>query len=486
MATAEELLLKVKTDAKSAEKDMGNFATKAEKSAKRAQTAFSNAGRKMTTSLTLPIVAGAGIAVKAFMEQEDATRKLQSAFDSTGASAWTNMEALQANADSLQQLTTHGDEAIEGMQSVLLTFTQIQGTNFDAATMSVLNMSDALGMDLQSAATMVGKALNDPVAGIAAMSRAGITFSEEQKETIKALVEIGDTAGAQAVMLGELETQFGGTAEAMSETSSGQMKQAMNTMGDSMETVGGIIIPILTQIADWIKKVAEKFDALSPEMQKTIVKVLAVVAAIGPLLMIGGKLIGVISSVGKAMTVLAAHPILLFLAALAAAVYLIWTNWDTIVEFFKTVGAKFFDWFIEKWQAVKDFMGALWDGVVDGFKGVVNSILSVVEGSINKAIDLINGAIKAYNKVPLAPDIPTLQHVSVPRLAEGGMTLNSGPVRVGERGTEIINLPKGSTVQPDTGGGVSGANVTIERMDGGDPVAMAEAIGWEFTKRRLA
>ena len=150
------------------------------------------------------MLAVAGAAIKAFTTQEDATRKLTSAFDSTGASAWTTVEALQANADALQQLTTHGDESIESMQSVLLTFTNIKGDVFDDATVGILNMSDALGMDLQSSAILVGKALNDPVAGISAMSRAGITFTEEQKATIARLVEIGDTAGAQAVIMGEL------------------------------------------------------------------------------------------------------------------------------------------------------------------------------------------------------------------------------------------------------------------------------------------
>ena len=489
MATADELLLKIKADASQAEKELSNFATKGEKSAQKVGAAMEKAGKKMTMGVTLPIVGAAAASIKAFTEQEDATAKQTSAFDSTGAAAWTTMEALQANADALQGLTTHGDEAIEGMQSVLLTFTQIQGTNFDAAQMSILNMSDALGMDLQSSAILVGKALNDPIAGMSAMSRSGITFSQEQKDVIKALVETGDVAGAQAVMLKELETQFGGTAETMAQTSSGQMKQAMNTMGDSMETVGAIIIPILVSVTDWIKKVAEKFDSLSPEMQKTIVTVAGVVAAIGPVLLIGGKLIKVIGLVGKAMTFLAANPVVLIIAAVAALVagiVLLVRNWDKVTAWIRTTAQKFFDWFGEKWATLKEALGGLWDGVVGAFKGAFNSVLGVLAGGINKAIDLINGAIRAYNSIPLAPDIGLIGHVTPPRLAEGGMVNNSGPVKVGERGVEYVTLPKGSSVTPATGAQGGAPSIVIERLEGGDPHALAQEIGWEWTKRGVA
>lgn len=604
MATAEELLLKVTADTASAERKMTGLANHVDGKAKAMGKSMADAGKKMTVGLTLPII-GVGVkAVKAFTTQEDATKKLTSAFDSTGAAAWTTVEALQANADKLQQLTTHGDESIETMQSVLLTFTNIKGDVFDGATMSILNMSDALGMDLQSSATMVGKALNDPVGGIAAMSRAGIQFTDEQKETIKTLVEMGDTVGAQTIILGELENQFGGTAEAMAETSSGQMKQAMNTLGDSMETVGAIIIPMLVSVTDFIGKMAQKFDALSPSAQKGIVAFLGIVAAIGPVLLIVGKLIqlgGMLSKairgVGIAMNFLAANPIVLIIVAivaLIAAIVLIIKNWDEvkafllktwqqITDFFEpwiakiqevweTVWGAISDFFMAIWEAVKEWfagqikaikdtitavLGAIkaawewywnfivnfykgiwkaivetlrtavktvkdvisgvittvsrmwetftegisstwskiWDTLSDGIqtamtgawniiKGAINWIITGLESGINNVIDLLNAAIKAYNSIPLAPDIGLIPKVSVPRLAEGGMVNNAGPVRVGERGIEVINLPKGATVTP--GGNAGGFSINIERMEGGNPKDMAQEIGWEFSKRGIA
>jgi len=73
---------------------------------------------------------------------------------------------------SLEKLTGIEAEVIQEGQNMLLTFTNIKGTQFDEATEAALNLSVALGKDMQSSAMLVGKALNDPVGGISALSRA--------------------------------------------------------------------------------------------------------------------------------------------------------------------------------------------------------------------------------------------------------------------------------------------------------------------------
>ena len=136
------------------------------------------------------------------------------------------------------------------MQAVLLTFTNIRGDRFEQATTAILDMSSALGTSLQSAAIQVGKALNDPLKGVSALAEAGIQFTDQQKAQIKAMVETGDVAGAQAIILKELETQFGGVAEAMAKTPAGQWAQAMNALGDALEHVGQVLTPYVLQAGD--------------------------------------------------------------------------------------------------------------------------------------------------------------------------------------------------------------------------------------------
>jgi hypothetical protein len=103
---------------------------------------------------------------------------------------------------------------------MLLTFTRIRnevgkGNDiFNQATQTVTDMSAALGTDMKKQAIQVGKALNDPIKGISALQRVGVSFTASQKEQIKALVESGDIMGAQKIILKELATEFGGAAAA--------------------------------------------------------------------------------------------------------------------------------------------------------------------------------------------------------------------------------------------------------------------------------
>jgi len=124
------------------------------------------------------------------------------------------------------------------MQGVLLTFTQIKGDQFDAATVAILDMSQALGKDLQASALQVGKALNDPVKGMAALAESGIQFTEAQKEMVKGMVAANDTIGAQTIILAELEKQFGGSAEAARDTLGGALDSLGNAFGDLFELSG--------------------------------------------------------------------------------------------------------------------------------------------------------------------------------------------------------------------------------------------------------
>ena len=93
----------------------------------------------------------------------------------------------------------------------------------------------------------VGKALNDPIAGIGALSRVGVTFTDQQKEQIKALSESGDMLGAQRVILAELATEFGGSAAASVNTFSGQMIVLQEQTGAAFEQIGTALLPVLVR-----------------------------------------------------------------------------------------------------------------------------------------------------------------------------------------------------------------------------------------------
>lgn len=184
------------------------------------------------------------------IEQERVVAQLDATIKSTGGTAGFTSSELQNLAASLQEVTTFGDEAIIGAQSLLLTFTKIQGEALPRTTQAVLDVSQAMGQDLKSSAIQLGKALNDPVANLGALSRTGIQFSKDQKEVIKSLQESGDLAAAQAIILEELETQFGGSAKAARDTFGGALKGLKNAFGDLLEGDGGNLTSAKDSIED--------------------------------------------------------------------------------------------------------------------------------------------------------------------------------------------------------------------------------------------
>ena len=179
----------------------------------------------------------------------------QAVVASTGAAAGLTAAEMGEMASAMSASagqSLFSDDAILGAQNVLATFTNIKGQNFGSATQSILDMSQALGMDLDSAAMQVGKALNDPVAGLAALSRSGVQFTADQEAMIKAMVEAGNVAGAQEVMMKELNTQFGGSASAAVDTYAGQQVVLKEKFADIQQTLGTALMPILMEFGTFM------------------------------------------------------------------------------------------------------------------------------------------------------------------------------------------------------------------------------------------
>lgn len=185
--------------------------------------------------------------VSAAGEAAEAQARVSAAIKSTGGVAGVTLTSLEDMAKGLQQVTTFEDDAILSGQSMLLTFTRIGKGVFPQATEAMLNMSTAMGSDLKSAAIQLGKALNDPVEGIGALSRVGVQLSKEQEALIKAFVRVGDVESAQKIILQELEVQMGGLARATAKTGAGPLKQFQNLIGDIKEDLGTALLPVLVE-----------------------------------------------------------------------------------------------------------------------------------------------------------------------------------------------------------------------------------------------
>jgi hypothetical protein len=216
-------------------------------------------------------LAAAGLAAFAVLRQgvsdaaaaQRAQAQLAAGVASTGMAAGLTTNELIDLSGELQRLSGVEDDAIQKAQGVLLTFTKIGQEVFPAAARATLDMAARLGTDLGSAAIQVGKALNAPIEGITALSRAGIQFTDQQKDQIKTLVESGDVLGAQRIILAELETQFGGSAAAARNTFGGAIDAARHAAGDLSEELGAGLLPGLRDLVEQLVSVAESDEAVN-------------------------------------------------------------------------------------------------------------------------------------------------------------------------------------------------------------------------------
>lgn len=228
------------TSATTALDKMVPAAGKAEKSVDKLSTASKEFG-KVIGGLAAALAGGVFFqaVIRNTIESEDALAQLNATIKSTAGAAGLSSDQMVAMAKGLQAVTTFGDDAIISMQSQLLTFTKIGGDVVPRATEAILDLATKMGGDLKGAAVQVGKALNDPIKGVAMLGKSGVQFSEDQQQMIAALVETGRLAEAQTVILAELETQFGGSAKAARDTFGGAITALQNAFGDLLEGSGG-------------------------------------------------------------------------------------------------------------------------------------------------------------------------------------------------------------------------------------------------------
>jgi hypothetical protein len=200
--------------------------------------------------------------IESAAESELTITRMEAVLRATQGAAGLTSQELQNVANELQGITRFGDETILTGATLMLTFRNIGEETMLRAIPAMLDMAEIFG-SVDSAAMQLGKALNDPVNMMGALSRAGVTFTDEQKEMIKTLVESGDLLGAQNIILTELEMQVGGVAEAVGGTFTGAWEIAKNKLDEFRELIGGPIIIGLTAL---LEKVGEFVDT-NPAIQ---------------------------------------------------------------------------------------------------------------------------------------------------------------------------------------------------------------------------
>lgn len=247
MATVEELRLSIKAEVSDAVAKLKQYERQtgsASKANDKMRSTFAKlrdvmqgpvAAIKMGISAISGAVAAYDKAMMSLEKSDKSISNLKAVWLSTGNAVGMTIGEINRQTDELAKTTLFDDDTIRQAQSVLLTFKQIKRDAFEPATKAAADMATVIGMDLQQAMTMVGKALNDPTQGIGALRRVGVQLTASQTDMVKKFMEVNDVASAQGIILGELESQFGGAAEAATESASGGWTQLKKAIEDTNE-----------------------------------------------------------------------------------------------------------------------------------------------------------------------------------------------------------------------------------------------------------
>jgi phage-related protein len=192
------------------------------------------------------IVSGVGDAREAAKVYAQTEAVIKSTGGAAGVTA-NQVSDLAASLSAASGKSLFGDDDIQQSTNLLLTFTEIKGKVLDVATAVTVDMAQAMGGAPKDAAIQLGKALNDPIKGMTALSKVGVSFTDEQKAQVAAMQKAGDMAGAQTIILNELNKEFGGSAAAAAEADGG-WAQFNDRMGEAKETLGAAVLPLLNML----------------------------------------------------------------------------------------------------------------------------------------------------------------------------------------------------------------------------------------------
>ncbi|HKE76627.1 MAG TPA: hypothetical protein VKB57_23620 [Acidimicrobiales bacterium] len=360
----------------------------------------------------------------------------QAVLKSTGSVANVTAQQVSDLATSIMKKTGIDDEAIASGENLLLTFTNIRdevgkGNDvFTQATSIMTDMSVALGQDMATSAMQLGKALNDPVKGMTALRRVGVTFTQAQQDQVKAMVESGHTMEAQKLILGELRREFGGSAEAIGKTLPGQLAIVRESFNNFAGDLVAKAIPYVEQFISYLQRnwpaisaaISQGFQEIKPmlaafgdALKALVPLVVAVVKVIkdnwdliGPIIMANVRVMqDAFKVIADIFNVLAALLRGDWSAAWTAFKNLVSDMVTLMVDNIKRTLLPLLTILSVLWDGIKSAASTAWNGiktlvtgVVDDIKTAVTNTWNTIKTTITNIVDSIKTALtSAWNTI---------------------------------------------------------------------------------------
>lgn len=327
----------------------------------------------VTTALAAMSKAGikgsqAGTALRTMLtNMANPTDNMAAAMDILGVSLYDTEGNMYSLNDLLSQMRTgfnelalSNEEFAEGMADLnhQLETGNINQSQYNSFAYDLMNrtMSAEEALWAQNAAMLAGK---EGMSGLLSI----MTMTEEEYQNLSN--EMYNSAGIAEE-----------TAEVMRDNLSADVEGLMGSLESLAITLASLIVPALRDFVQWLTQLVNKFTALSPETQKTILTIAGIAAAIGPVLMVLGKLT---TSVGSIITAFGKIPGAIAKAksaftAVSAAIGGISAPVVAVVAVIGVLIAAF----VNLWKTNEEFrnkMTAIWDGIKSKFESFAQGIV---------------------------------------------------------------------------------------------------------------
>jgi phage-related minor tail protein len=456
-----------------------------------------------TALLTGGVIVGAlGYAVKAAADLESQQVALKTAFQG-------NQVAADAAFKTIQSFAT---QTPYEMTEVLNSFLKLKNMGLDPSQEALTaygNTASAMGKDLNQMIEAVADAATGEFErlkefGIKAKSqgdRVAFTFQgvtttvgKNSKEIEKYLIGIG-------------QTKFAGGMEAQSQTVNGKLSTLKDNFAQAAAAIGNTLLPAISSIFETITPVLESIQHFAQENQG-VVKVIAAVGvgllALGGIFKIGSAAISVMTTVWKGLNfvmtafrtimiavnyVFALNPILVSVLAIAAAVYLIYRNWDTLKPYFVKVWnvvkgifstaiktLKYYLWDLNpvvliynNWSKIVDFFRNLWETVKGLFRSFVDWIFNIPSMMYDAGASMMNSLWEGIKAMAYKP----IQAIKDVASSIGSAIGINGNVSIAQQAQQMQQAQQSSLGLTPQGGG---ATTNLNKVSSGTSVNYSPTI----------
>lgn len=243
-------------------------------------------GKKLNTAFNITAIATAAVAsfkamssaakacIQEYTEAERVSKRLEAVWANVGAATGKTAKQIDDYAEAIEKTTYFSAESVKEAGLLLAATESLTQDGFQRALDVSVDLAAALGEDVTSAAQTLAKAIQEPESALSRLKTIGVSFTEDEKDQIKALTDANQTYEAQALILDKIEAKYKDVAKAINETPAGKLDNIRDVLSDIRKTLGETLLNSISpaldtlynsliRISNWIAMMAKSTGVIS-------------------------------------------------------------------------------------------------------------------------------------------------------------------------------------------------------------------------------